>query len=76
MLRKLTTYCSKEHLEVNYHKTKVLVFGKHPKLRTWKLAGHTIEKLKKFKYLGVIIQASGNRNAHYKYVAELGQRTY
>ena len=75
ILKKLALYCEKEHLEINYQKTKVMAFGKQPRSRIWKLNGHKIEQVTKFKYLGVYIQASGAKSIHYSYTSDLGQRS-
>lgn len=67
-LRSLMDYCTEEELITNYSKTKILTFSKCPKQKSWKL-----EWVKIFKYLGVVFQAPGSRNAHLEYVSHNAQ---
>jgi hypothetical protein len=64
-LQKLETYCTKWHLEVNTDKSKIMIFsssGKTPKHTSFSLGTKTIEAVKTYKYLGVIISNTGNFN--------------
>lgn len=63
-LRKLAAYCESECLKINYQKTKILAFGKKPKLRSWELQGHKLEQVTNYKYLGMVVQASGTNKLH------------
>ena len=54
---------------------KVMVFGKRPKPKIWKLDNYNMEEVSRFKYLGVVLQSSCARNAHYRYAAEQAQRS-
>jgi hypothetical protein len=58
----LQEYCKKWHLTVNLNKTKVIVFNKGGRLYTeniFKYNESTIETVKNYPYLGIIISANG-----------------
>ena len=51
----LSNYCTENFLEINYEKTKTMIFsagGKH-KMTSFKIKGETIEIVNEFQYLGV-----------------------
>ncbi|XP_077205815.1 uncharacterized protein LOC143843519 [Paroedura picta] len=75
MLRRLSSYCKEEQLQVNYKKTKVMIFGKRTKPKIWKLDNCKIEEVHRFKYLGIVVQSSCARTAHCQYAAEQAQRS-
>uniref|UniRef100_A0A803T0U9 ribonuclease H n=1 Tax=Anolis carolinensis TaxID=28377 RepID=A0A803T0U9_ANOCA len=74
-LRALAKYCSVEQLHLNFQKTKIMEFAKRPKNHTWRLDGHNIEQVSRFKYLGVFFHCTGNRKVHADYVAETAQKS-
>ena len=41
-------------LQINYSKTKVLVFAQRPRIYKWLIDEHEIEQIKAYKYLGVV----------------------
>ena len=53
----LQSFCDEFKLEVNYQKTKFMIFtkGNHTEKSTFKLKNPNIENVKEFKYLRVII---------------------
>ena len=59
---KVFNYCSTWGLDINYQKTKVMVFNRGSKLHTPKLLinGHEIESVNQYKYLGVLFSLNGN----------------
>lgn len=57
MLVKFGSLCKEELLQINYAKSKILIFGKKSKSK-WFLDGHPLEQVSSFKYLG--IHLSGN----------------
>ncbi|XP_053119402.1 uncharacterized protein LOC128330468 [Hemicordylus capensis] len=71
----LSKFCSQESIEINYGKTKVLVFAKRPRQYCWSINGHRIAQVNLFKYLGVVFQSSGSRNAHLKSTLLTAQST-
>lgn len=46
-------YLTINKLQLNYGKSKIMVFTKTWKLLTWKFRNHEIEQVKSFKYLGI-----------------------
>lgn len=68
-------YCNNEKLDMTYQKTKVIAFAERPKLCSWYLNQHNIEQMTTYKYLGVVIHATGLRKAHCDYAAASGQRS-
>ena len=74
-LKKFSQFSDTEHLLTNYQKTKILAFGKNPKIRRWELQGHQLEQLTSFKYLGVVLQASGTKTTHSSFIADVGEKT-
>ena len=61
-LDKLNNYCDKWHLNVNVKKTKTMVMSKgNPKATTFYFSKNTLENVKSYKYLGLIISSNGNR---------------
>jgi hypothetical protein len=66
-------FCTKWHLDVNDSKTKIVIFNKGGKLIkavdiTYQ--GKVIEQMKSYKYLGVVVLASGSSKGS---VVELGK---
>nr|XP_016853653.1 PREDICTED: uncharacterized protein LOC107983669 [Anolis carolinensis] len=74
-LKSLAQYCREDQLQLNYHKTKIMVFAKRPKLHHWNIDDKKIEQVPCFKYLGVVFHSSGSRKAHGGYVAENAYRS-
>ena len=61
-LDKLGHYCDKWHLNVNVKKTKTMVMSKgNPKATTFYFSNNTLENVKAYKYLGLIISSNGSR---------------
>ena len=54
-------YCKKWRLNINFDKTKVLIFGarKIP-VKSFTLDGHEIETISSYKYLGVVMSSNGS----------------
>ncbi|XP_053139871.1 39S ribosomal protein L19, mitochondrial isoform X1 [Hemicordylus capensis] len=52
-----------------------MAFAKHPKTLKWSLAGHKLEQVKTFKYLGVVFQASTKCQAHLQYVTQNARKS-
>ena len=52
-LRSFIDYCVKNHLTINYEKTKIVVFAKARHKYPWKVRGNLIEQVYHFKYLGI-----------------------
>ena len=62
-------YCSMWKLNINYEKTKYIVFGsKGTKDFNCEINGNPIEHVKEYKYLGVLFSASGSFLNHKKYI--------
>ena len=62
LLNKLSEYCKKWRLKVNFNKTKIIVFRKGGRLKKsekWFLEGEQIETVSKFTYLGIVFSCSG-----------------
>ena len=59
-LNKLESYCNKWHLNVNVKKTKTMVMAPgNPKLPNFYFNGETLECVKTYKYLGLVISNNG-----------------
>ncbi|XP_061455494.1 uncharacterized protein LOC133371758 [Rhineura floridana] len=56
LLAKLDLYCKNEGLQINYKKTKIMVFGNRYRHRTWTIGNHSIDQCRSFKYLGIHFQ--------------------
>ena len=74
-MKTLAAYCTESKLELNYQKTKIMVFAKRPKTYVWSIDGHKIEQVTCFKYLGIALHSSGSRKTHGMYVAGNAQRS-
>ena len=66
LLANFSKFCAREHLTINYTKTKVVVFGKKRKFHTQKLDGKPIEQLCNFRYLGLCFNAQLSWKYHLK----------
>ena len=71
----LAQYCKEEMLQINYSKTKVLVFAQRPRIYKWLIDEHEIEQIKAYKYLGVVFQYKGNHKAHVNNVVQAAQKS-
>lgn len=64
MLEKLESYLDRKRLELNGEKTKVMRFrkggGRKSKIE-WRWKGKKLEDVRKFKYLGYVIQRNGGQ---------------
>ncbi|XP_061469509.1 zinc finger protein with KRAB and SCAN domains 7-like [Rhineura floridana] len=56
LLTKLDSYCKNEGLQINYRKTKIMVFGNRYQKHKWSIGKHPIEQCRSFKYLGIYFQ--------------------
>ncbi|ETE69808.1 hypothetical protein L345_04385, partial [Ophiophagus hannah] len=61
-LRLFANHCTNDELTINYENRKMLVFIKCPGIDTWQLSEQKIKQTKVFRYLGIVLQASGQRN--------------
>ena len=61
-LNKVYDYCSNWGLDINYKKTKVMIFGKGSRLVTHKffINNVEIECVRQYKYLGVLFTLNGS----------------
>jgi len=68
MINKLGEYCKDWGLTVNTNKTKVLIFrrakGRYRNDEKWHLNGLELEKVKQYKYLGVLLTSNGTFHKH------------
>jgi hypothetical protein len=65
---KLNSYCNRWQLSINIQKTKVMVFQQRNIIynnHEFFLNGIKLEKVLKYKYLGIIIEASGKLNSSF-----------
>ena len=62
ILTSLDTFCKQLSLQINPVKTKILVFGKHPKKVTqiWKVDNKTVDIVDSYKYLGTWLSWKGD----------------
>lgn len=59
----------KKNLELNAEKTKLMRFRKGAERegkREWRWKGKRIEEVKKYKYLGCVMQKNGKQEAHFR----------
>jgi len=67
MLERWERYVEGKNMEVNVEKTKIMRFrwggGRWMKM-DWRWKGKKIEEVKKFKYLGYMLQRNGGQEAH------------
>jgi len=63
-LNKLSNYCTKWKLAINYDKSKMMCFSKQGKLikEQFTIQGKSVEQVKSYTYLGVEIKNSGSFN--------------
>jgi hypothetical protein len=62
-------YCDTWKLNINYLKTKVIVFGTNkPSKYVFSINGHRLETVKEYKYLGVYFSSSGSFNNCKKHI--------
>lgn len=73
-LKLFATLCTNDELTINYEKRKMLVFTKCPGIHTWQLSEYKIKQTKVFRYLGIVFQASGQRNTYLDYITQNAQR--
>ena len=62
ILNSLDTFCKQLSLQINPVKTKILVFGKHPKKVTqiWKVDNNKVDTVDSYKYLGTWLSWKGD----------------
>ena len=58
-LQVFNEYCTTWKLQINANKSKILIFGRDRKDYVFTLNGITLEKVKTFKYLGVMFSGNG-----------------
>jgi len=66
MLERLETYLDRKSLEFNTEKTKIVRFqkgGRRRKKVDWLWKRKSIEEVRKYKYLGYVIQRNGKQKA-------------
>ena len=71
IIQKLEKYCEENQLTINTNKTKILIFRKGPNLPKdlkFFINGKEIEKVNKFKYLGVVFTPQLKYYAHIDHV--------
>ena len=66
LLNRFCEYCVINHLDLNYEKSKVMVFSNSRKLYDWNIKGNNLEQVKHFKYLGVYFQFNASWTCHWK----------
>lgn len=61
MLKRLEDYLEGKKLKLNINKTKILRFRKGGRMgrMKWRWKGKVIEEIKKYRYLGYMIQRNG-----------------
>ena len=64
LLQQLGAYCKDEALNINYDKTKVMVFRKRAKKFSWSVLGNSISQCMSFKYLGITFSENLNWKLH------------
>jgi len=68
MINRLAEYCNDWNLTINLNKTKILIFrrskGRYCNNEKWHLQGHELEKVKQYKYLGVLFTHDGRFHKH------------
>ena len=64
LLDKLGLCCKEDGLNINYEKTKVMVFRKRPKKPSWNILGTPIEQCSTNKYLGITFSETLSWKAH------------
>ena len=75
MLENKRVFCDKWKLNINYNKTKVLVFGDRVnRQRNIILRNNRIDVLNEFKYLGVILNTNRKFTSMNKHVVEQAKR--
>ena len=74
---KLNSYCNRWQLSINIQKTKVMVFQQRNIIynnHEFFLNGIKLEKILKYKYLGIIIEASGKLNSSFTELSKKGAK--
>ena len=66
-LQIFSEYCNRWKLKINEEKTKILVFGVDRKKYKFTINNKEIEKVKSFKYLGIIFHKNGRYNKTIEY---------
>lgn len=70
MANKLQQYCCKWNLKVNTDKSKIMVFrnttGRYARDEKWTWEGEELEKVKEYKYLGVILTPKLSLEKHFR----------
>lgn len=69
MLRALHEYVTQHELQLNYAKTKIMVFAARPKPNLWSINGIPLEQVSCFKYLGQVVRSNRSFLAHREYIA-------
>ena len=68
-------YCDRWKLQINYDKTKAMVFGERPNRRRHIVVnGHNVEFLSEFNYLGVYFTQNRSFVRTKKYAADQGRK--
>ena len=62
-------------MQLNYNKSKILVFSKSWNQFQWNLNGHKIEQVKGYKYLGVLFHYKDSWSPHRKMVINVARFT-
>lgn len=69
MMGRLEKYLGRKNLELNTEKTKIMRFrkdGGRLEKRDSRWKGRKIEEVKKYTYLGYVLQRNGGQEAHVK----------
>ena len=69
LMNKCLDYLSTNKLQLNYQKSKILVFSKSRKIYKWTFKRHPIEQVRTFKYLGLLFSADSSWAGH-RYMAQ------
>ena len=70
----LCTYCQDWCMEINVKKTKIIIFNRNGRLlnENFSIGNNLIECVKQYKYLGIVIQNTGNFNEARKQLFQKG----
>ena len=68
MINRLGVYCNRWNLEVNLQKSKMMIFrgggGRYSRNEKWKYNGQTVDIVREYKYLGVLLTSNLNMKKH------------